>query len=265
MVSTFIDPLAVTIYSSYNYITRFLMETMSIVAGAVVPSYANVLNGESKEKSFNVFQELSILFLFIASFVSIMLYGFFNNLIELWIGKEFLVNKITLILFIIVVFQNIASRGVEIIINSKGFFKETKLSMIIEAIINVVLSFILIKKYGICGVLFSTIFSILITTFIQKPIFVYKKVYNKSVFKYYLKYFFVLFITMLLMGIFEIINIKTTNIFIFLLYCLIFAIIVFIVLYILFCIFFKSFKDLHQRIKNVLVNIKIKAKKKIKK
>ena len=46
LISTFINPLSVVIYSSYCYITTFITDTIYLIASATVPSFANLLYGD---------------------------------------------------------------------------------------------------------------------------------------------------------------------------------------------------------------------------
>ena len=54
----------------------------------------------------------------------------------------------------------------ESIINAAGHFKQTKKYAVLEALINIVLSLILVYKYGVIGVVIGTVVSIIVRTFI---------------------------------------------------------------------------------------------------
>ena len=76
LISTFINPISVIIYTSYVYITKFVSDTIFLIANAITPSFANVINKDGTEKGYDVFNDLSIFFLFVAAFTSIMMYAF---------------------------------------------------------------------------------------------------------------------------------------------------------------------------------------------
>ena len=247
LISTFINPLSVIIYTSYSYITKFLTDTLYIVASAIVPSYANVICKDNEEKAYSVFEELNVLFLFIASFVSIMLYGFLNNLIELWVGNEYLVGKNVLLLFCIIAFQNIASRAIVMTINSKGLFKETKKATIIEALLNLVLSVSLIHHFGLAGVLLGTIISFLVTSFFQNSYYIYKNVFKQKYSKYLLSYLVITLISIGILKLMDIVPIAISGVVSFIIHVLISSLIVGIILLILFSVCFKEFRELLMR------------------
>ena len=247
LLSTFISPLAVIIYTSYSYVTKFVSDTVYIIANAITPSYANVLCGADKEKKYSVFCELNTLFLFISSFVFIMLYGFLNSLISLWVGKEYLTTSFTVCLFCYVVFQSISIRAVVMTINSLGLFKETKIATILEAVLNLVISVILVHKYKIAGVLIGTIVATTLTSFIQNAVYIHKNVFKKSALCYFIKYFAIVGFNLAVVIIFNYLEININSVLQFILYVLIFAILVFCVLFGIYYLAFKSFKSLTKR------------------
>ena len=253
LISTFINPLSVIIYTSYSYITKFITDTIYIIATAITPSYANALIKENKEKSHYIFTELNTLFLFIASFCTIMLFTFLNNLINLWVGNEFLVNTITLTLFCIITFQNIGMKAIMITINSLGLFKETKVATILETIINLLLSFIMIHKLGLIGVLIGTILSYYITSFIQNSYYIYKNIFQKKVSSYLLNYFCVIIITIVFILILNYLNFPINSFLTLIISVIITSVIVLILMIIIFAIMFKSFKNLIYRCYNSFI------------
>lgn len=247
LISSFINPLNVIIYTSYSYITKFVSDTIYIIASAITPSYANVVCKETPQKSYDVFKEINILFLFVASLVTIMFILFLNPLIELWVGKEYLIGKFTLTLFCIIAFQNIAMRAVMITINSKGLFKETKIATIFEAILNLVISLTLIRFVGLAGVLLGTAISYLLTSFIQNASYIYKNIFKQSQWKYFLTYIIVAIITILITITLSAIKINASSVLSWIIYVIIFGISVLLILFTTFYLIFKPFRELTSR------------------
>ena len=244
LISTFIDPLSVVIYTSYIYITKFVTDVVYMVSYSITPSFANALLKENNDKSYNIFNEINMFFLFLASFVFIMFYGFLSKLIILWVGEKYLVTNFVLFLFCFSTFQIIAEKPIQMIINCKGLFKETKTATIIEALLNLVLSLALIHKYKIIGVLIGTIVSKFLTSFIQNPIYIFKNIFKKNVVEYYRKYFIVFLINILFVICFNILEISGGSLISFIVNVLIYSVVVGLTLVILFYLIFKAFRNL---------------------
>ena len=250
LLSTFVNPLNVVIYSSYNYICKFITDISYMLANAVIPSFANAINDKNVDNKQKIFSELDTLFLFMASFVSIMLYLLLNPFISLWVGDKYVVSEITTILFIIITFRYISIRMMYAVINSNGLFKETKNIIISEAVLNCIISLGLIFIYGLNGVLIGTVLSTYLTTFWFFPKLIYKKVFKLSSKNYFIKYFAVVLLTFGFITLLSFINLPSIkNIYEWIKWGIIYSIIVIVILLIVYTILFKSFRSLFERAK----------------
>lgn len=247
LISTFINPLNVIIYTSYNYVCQYLSDTLYIVSSAITPSLANLIHKENEEKKFSVFSEINILFFFIGSFVLIMLYGFLTPLVNFWMGSEYTGGWIILLFFCIITFQKIAERPMGMIINSCGLFKETQVACVVEAIVNVIVSLILVKPLGILGVLIGTVVSRILVTTIQYPAYIMKKIFNRSALRYLLNYYLVLAINLAFVFALHHLVPSVDSVLSWFLYVVIFAVIVGTLLFVIYFIIFRSFRLLTNR------------------
>ena len=245
LISTFINPLSVVIYSSYCYITTFITDTIYLIASATVPSFANLLYGDDEKKSYKIFKEINIFFLFIASFVTIILSTFLTPFIKLWLGDIYAVAVPTLILFCVITFYNIAFRAISMTINAKGLFEKTKIASILEAILNLTISLVLVKNIGISGALLGTVLSRFLTTFIQNPTYVLKHIYKTTALNYYLTYFFALTVTAIFVSVsLFFIKLDLSSLSGFIVSGIIFALITAPILFLIFYIFSPDFRNL---------------------
>lgn len=246
LISAFINPLSVVIYTSYSYITKFVIDTIYIASSAITPSFANALNKETKEKSYSIFKELNILFLFIASFCTIMIFGFLNPFISLWVGDKYLTSSLALILFCFTLFESVSIRAIIITINSKGLFKETKIATIIEAIINLIISILLVHKFGLVGVLLGTVISFLVPL-IQNACYIYKNIFGVRRISYFFDYSLVILFTCIFMSLFTMISFPIHNLISWFVWVIISSLVTGIILFLLFYICFEDFRKLIMR------------------
>lgn len=234
LISTFLSPLKVAIYAAYNYIFKFINDFIAVFYGSVLASFGNVMHKEKDEDSVSIFEEINAFFFFCAVILSISLFYVTNNFVILWIGASKLIDYTAFLLMVVLLFNNIAKRPLFIINDSKGLFKETRLIAILEAVINFILSVILIKIYGLVGVLMATLIAALLTSFWFYPIYMYKKVLKSSVIQYYFKYLmslaFVIFICLIsniILG-----NMNTNSYLLWFIYSVIYFIVIFILAFV---------------------------------
>lgn len=247
IISAIINPFYVVVYSSYCYITKYLMDIAYLISNSITPSYANLLLTEDSQKSFYVFNELNILFEFIASFIFIMLFLFFNELIAFWVGAKYVVSNVPLFLFCFITFQVIAEKALAIIINSKGLFKETKVALIIECILNIFISLATVKQLGITGVLLGTVISKVLVTYIYNPVYIYKNIFNKRSLKYFVQYIMIICMNLIIIIGLSYVLKPVSSIIWWVLKVGLCALVVLITLFIIYYIIFKSFKNLVNR------------------
>lgn len=245
LASMFLKPIQVVIYSSYNYIVKFISDIVYMVGSAITASMGNVLYKDSKDNQHLIFEKTNSIFLFLAMFLSVALYVSTNKFVELWIGVDKLLPAITFLMMILTLFFQIASRPFLIIRDSKALYNETKYIAIAEAIINLGLSFILVQSYGLFGLLIATIISSLLTTVICYPVYIYKKVYDKKYFNYFLKLGFCALVTILSCVVLNKVNIisSASNYISWFLYSVLYCMIIFIIVFGINMLISKDFRE----------------------
>lgn len=187
LISTFLSPLEVTIYSSYNYIIKFISDVIYMFASAITASMGNVIYKDTKSTQINIFEKLNSIFTFLAMGLCIIIYWSINTFIRLWIGTDKIIETSALIFMIFTLFMAISIRPFLLMRDAKALYKESRIVAILEATINIVLSIILIQRFGIAGGVLATAIATLLTTDIFYPIFIYKKIFNIGCIKYFLK------------------------------------------------------------------------------
>lgn len=236
----------VSIYSSYNYILEFLTTIISKLYNALRSSYCNIvaLNKTEDKKYFKIFLSFSF---FIACFCSLTFYTTVNLFVgKVWLDENNVFNISVVTLFAIIMFGRIIINPIYVARDSKGLFKETKGFTVLQAITNIVLSIILVKKYQIFGVLLATCISQYLILIPSNVYIIYKKIFNVSIFNFIKRLLIgIIFITMLYFVDQSILNLFILNSkSIVLIIMTLIAFVNFIVLFVLYNIFDKDFMQL---------------------
>lgn len=187
LLSSFLNSTIVTIYASYNYIVKTINDLIQMCANAATPSFGNVMVVDTENKKLAIFEEINSIFILTASVLSVVLYKVMSPFVSIWIGKNMLMSNMSLILMILSLYLTIILRPFHMVKEVKNLFRETQYVVLAEAIINLILSLIFIKKFGMVGVLLATIVARLCTTMIYLPVYMYNKVFHKSSLSYYLR------------------------------------------------------------------------------
>ncbi len=180
LISAFIGAIMLGKYSNYLIITSALTSIFVLLADSLRGSVGNCFVTKNADENFELFKTLRFLFHCVAGVCSICLFVLINPFIEVWLGEEFLIKNLLTIFIICFNFYLFSTRVIT------GLFRETygnfhidKWKGIIEAVINLVVSLILVKFLGLFGVLLGTAISCLLTSIWVDPLIAYKKVFKK--------------------------------------------------------------------------------------
>ena len=190
IISKFLGLTSVIVYNAYNQIITMLKLIIQRLNSALLPSVGNLLVSENK-KAKNIFEETNSLSYFISNSLFAPLFFMLNPFISLWYGDKYVSSRLICLLFVVNLYLQIIKIPLDAFINAAGKFKEIRKCSIYESVGCVFLSILLVKKYGISGILLSTMISmffgdlIIYTKIVCKKI-VYIKIsdYIKKVIKY---------------------------------------------------------------------------------
>ena len=157
IISAFAGIQKVGFITNYNTVVTMVSAVMEKLLSPLQASISNYIYSEDKESGVSLFFMFDRICFFIASFISITFFCMFNPFITVWIGKEYLlplsfvfafsINQYILYIHKVLVFYRYSFGNYEI---------DTKYNFI-AAIINVIISLLLVKKYDVTGVMIGTI------------------------------------------------------------------------------------------------------------
>lgn len=180
LISKFISLKIVGIYASYQMIVQMIGVLLAVILNVLRPKIGKYIAENSKENIFNYWKNLNILSLFVSILFSVCAYKLINNFIVLWLGKDFILPKLTVILILINLFVQCFRGITDIFKDGSGFFDDIHLP-ISEAVINFIISIILVQYIGLNGVIIGTIVSNILIICIAKPILVFKRCFDKNI------------------------------------------------------------------------------------
>lgn len=245
LVSAFLSPIEVTIYSSYNYIIKFINDLIYMLASAMTASMGNVLYKDDLENQNIIFEKINSVFIFLAMSLCVPLYWSINSFITLWIGQDKIMEPTALIIMILTLYTSITSRPFLLIRDARALYKESKIIAISEAAINLILSIVFIKFMGITGVVLATLIATLFTTDIFYPILIYKRILKKPSAPYFIKLVLSIIFSILLcyLGSYAKIILNVNNYVSWFLFSIIYGIISLFIIFLFNYTLFKSFRE----------------------
>ncbi|MCF0149550.1 MAG: oligosaccharide flippase family protein [Clostridium sp.] len=189
VISSFINLSSVAKYNSYNMIIAAIQGVINTAMAAITPSIGNLLVDNDKEKSISIHKKLFFMNFWIVSFVTISLYNTISQFINVWLGKEQLLDSFTVNIILVNLYFQLMRSSVEQFKEGSGNYYQDRYASFIEAFINLAFSIILVKQIGIAGVFIGTLISNIAVIFWVKPMITYKYVFNEPLRNYFYMYF----------------------------------------------------------------------------
>lgn len=253
LLSKYVGSAAVVVYTAYNFIIKYANDTVNYIYQAIKDAIGNIVANENQKKVKQTISMTITLYSYISVIIVVVFYFILNEFVKLWLGNNYSVHSITLVLFLFILYHNVNNRVQQIMINTLGIFKETKWCVILVAVVNFFISFALVKKYGIDGVLFGTVIaSYLIESWLYSYIISKKLFQNMDVFfwfKHHLKNFILIVLQIYIYNFIQNnFNIQISNLFIWFVYALIIGIITFLITTGIFYFLYPNFKELFYKI-----------------
>lgn len=197
LISSLISIKAVGLYSNYTMITGQLSSLLTSFLNGVGASVGNLIAAESKAKVYEIFKIVNLVNFWIYSFCVIFLFNLLEPFIDWWLGTGFLLDRLTFIIILINFYITGMRSSINMFKGKAGIFSADKYVPLIEAAINLSMSLILVKYFGLAGIfLGTTISSLLIPVWTQSKI-TYNMVFNKSVLSYFRIYLWFILLTLI--------------------------------------------------------------------
>ncbi len=188
ILSSLISLVSVAVYSNYSLVITNLNGFIELVFKAVTASVGSLGAEDDKGRLHEVFFTLNFLLFWVYGFSSVCLYVLLNHFITIWIGADFVFPSS--VVFVLVL--NFYLKGMRVVINiyrdSLGLFYYDRYKPVFEAIVNLAVSVVLARVYGIIGVFIGTAVSMLTVCLWVEPYVLYKYAFKRRMSIFFKKY-----------------------------------------------------------------------------
>ena len=172
LIFAFASLKMVAYYGNYTLIATKIAQVFSTAIDSIGAGVGNLVAEGNKQRIIYVFWELMAVRFCIAGILVFGLYFTIEPFIVLWLGEQFLLDKIVLILLLVTIFIGQIRGPVDIYISAYGMYADTW-APITEAIINVTVTFIAAYYLGLLGILIGKIVSMLFIVVGWKPYYLF--------------------------------------------------------------------------------------------
>lgn len=163
LMSSFIGLATVGLYSNYRLVINALNNLMGKFAVAFSGSIGNFAVMENSDRLYKIYKEMDFMFFVMSAYLTGGLMMLFNPFITLLFGGKYCFSMTT-VMVIVAEFYITRMRQTNLLFReAKGLFWNDRYKAVAESIINLVASLVLVRQYGVTGIIWGTIISTLCT------------------------------------------------------------------------------------------------------
>ncbi len=174
-------------YQNYYFILTSVLGIVEIILQSVMAGLGNSYITETKEKNYQDLKKFTFLFLWLTGICTCCFLGLYQPFIELWLNKKALLSDGVVVCFVIYFFVISYNRLLNLYKDAAGLWRKDRFRPLVKAFVNLTLNILLIKVWGLYGVLLSTVFAVAVVgmPWLFRNLFTY--CFDRSLLKDYLK------------------------------------------------------------------------------
>lgn len=162
VISAFLGLRVLAVYQNYYYLFTAVTSLVTIIFTSVRAGLGNSIIVDNKEKIFMDFKKLLLLIAWIAGFCSTCFLCLYQPFMELWVGKELLMDFGVVICLVVYFFVHCINIFLNSYKDAAGMWHEDRFRPLVEAVTNLALNVVLVHYIGLYGIVLSTIMSMLL-------------------------------------------------------------------------------------------------------
>ena len=190
VMSAYLGVGIVGLYSNYTLLTSTIKSFTSQILNSFSESVGNLIASESRDHSYKVFKTIYFVNFLTVSIPVIVLAVTAQPFLNWWLGEQYVLSNMVLAL-ILLNFYIDGMRTTILTFKSKaGIFTKDKFTPLLQGLINLILSLLFVRYWGLKGVLIATSISIIAISFWQWPRLIYRYVFHVKLKEFFYHYFF---------------------------------------------------------------------------
>lgn len=158
IIARFVGIIATGLMANYYVLTNMIKTLVTSVVAPIQPMIGQyVVKCEDRKKAYNLFLSYTFIRYCIADIVVVGFVTMANPVVEVWLGADYIVNRLIVVLLAIDLFISITHGPTGEFIQALGLFRNDRNMSIFAMIINLGTSLIMVRFWGISGVLLGTV------------------------------------------------------------------------------------------------------------
>ena len=181
LISVIVGTVAVGLYANYNVAVSTLIQLSVMFFGSLTASLGNLVVRENAKKRLQVFKTMQTASYWMSGFLIFCLYFVMDDFIVLWLGEQYVLGTLTKIMVLMNLYLVMTVMPVLSFREAVGMFQKIKYIMLITVVLNIALSFILGRYWGIAGILMASFIAKVCTYVWYEPWILFRDFFESKV------------------------------------------------------------------------------------
>jgi O-antigen/teichoic acid export membrane protein len=175
LVSLLLGTITLGYYSNYMLIFASLALLSEVVFSALTPSVGNLVAAQGPGAARAVLEELAVLVVWMYGLAAVALALVMNDLVEVWLGRDFVLSEGTVVALCLNFYVVGVMTPVGAFRGATGMFRQTRYVVIVTVLLNVILSVLMGRLWGLEGILFATLLARALTNLWYEPFVLFRQ------------------------------------------------------------------------------------------
>lgn len=161
VISAFLGLTTLALYQNYFYLFTSIAGIITIIFNSVSAGIGNSIVVDTQEKVFNDFKKFTFIISWIAGFCCTCFLCLYQPFMELWVGKDLLLDFNIVICLVVYFFIYEINMLMNAYKDAAGMWHEDRFRPLVTALLNLTMNIILVQVIGLYGIILSTVLSML--------------------------------------------------------------------------------------------------------
>ena len=185
ILSALIGLSSVAIYGNYVTVMSGVSNFVAIIRHSMQASVGNSVASESVEKNYNDMLLWQFLFSVIATWCVACMLSLYQPFMEMWMGKDLLLTMLDVVLICMWFNVSVVQHSFFLYLSGNGMWWDLRGPYIGSTVFNLTFNILLGKLFGITGIIFSSLLSSVLFSFIWQCNIIFKVYFGRTPIQFY--------------------------------------------------------------------------------
>lgn len=177
---SWIDTLMVGLCANYTTISLQIKSLISIFHSALLHSIGIACVEKNADERYKLFKEILLINTYVCGLSAVCLGVLWNDFIIIWLGEKYVIDNLIFLSLLLNFTWGTLTAPIWLFRDANGLFIYVKKILLVNAVLNIILSLLLGLYIGVSGVFIATLASDILTDFWFDSNLIYRKTFDRK-------------------------------------------------------------------------------------